>query len=51
MTGYSDEKLNPLDFSGEQVQFMTKPFTPADLAILVQKCLSDDPTAHGERME
>lgn len=51
MSGYSEEKLNPLDFSGEQMQFMTKPFSPADLAKSVQKCLSEDTTTHGEQKE
>ena len=51
MSGYSEEKLDSLDFSGEQMQFMTKPFSPADLAKLVHKCLSEDTTTHGEQKE
>lgn len=51
VTGYSEEKLDSLDFSGEQMQFMTKPFSPADLAKLVHKCLSEDTTTHGEQKE
>lgn len=51
MSGYSEEKLTPLDFQGEQVRLMTKPFTPADLAALVHNCLSEDSTTHGEHKE
>lgn len=51
MSGYSEEKLNPQDFQGEQIRFMTKPFSPADLAALVHNCLADDPTPHGEHKE
>jgi DNA-binding NtrC family response regulator len=50
MSGYSEERLNPQDFHDEQFQFMTKPFSPPDLAKLVQKCLSDETTMHGEQM-
>jgi PAS domain S-box-containing protein len=49
MSGYSEERLNPQDFRGEQIRFMTKPFSPADLATLVHKCLSENTTAHGEQ--
>jgi CheY-like chemotaxis protein len=49
MSGYPEEKLNALDFPGDQIQFMTKPFSPADLAILVQKCMLDRTSAHGEQ--
>ncbi len=48
MSGYSEEKLNDLDFPGEHIQFMTKPFSPANLAILVQKCLFDGTSTYGE---
>lgn len=41
MSGYSEDKLNSPDFPGEQIRFMTKPFSPAELAVLVQKCLFD----------
>jgi two-component system cell cycle sensor histidine kinase/response regulator CckA len=51
MTGYSEEKLNALDFPGEQIQFMAKPFSPTDLAMLVQKCLFEGTTTHGEQKE
>ena len=51
MSGYSEEKLTPLDFQGEQLRFMTKPFSPADLAALVHKCLTEDTTTHGEHKE
>jgi PAS domain S-box-containing protein len=51
MSGYSEEKLSPLDFQGEQLRFMTKPFSPADLATLVHNCLSNDSTTHGEHKE
>jgi signal transduction histidine kinase/CheY-like chemotaxis protein len=39
MSGYAEEKLNLLDIPGEIIPFMTKPFSPADIAILVHKCL------------
>lgn len=51
MSGYSEEKLNAFDYQDKHIQFMTKPFSPADLAILVQKCLSEGPTIHGEQKE
>jgi PAS domain S-box-containing protein len=51
MSGYPEKKMNALDFPGEQIQFMTKPFSPADLAILVQKCLLGGTTTHGEQKE
>lgn len=49
MSGYPEEKLNALDFPGDHIQFMTKPFSPADLAILVQKCMLDGTSTHGEQ--
>jgi CheY-like chemotaxis protein len=49
MSGYSEERLNPQDFHDEQFQFMTKPFSPADLAKLAQECLSEETTMQGER--
>jgi two-component system cell cycle sensor histidine kinase/response regulator CckA len=51
MSGYSEEKLNPYDFSGEQIRFMPKPFNPSELAAIVQKCLSDDSMLPGEHRE
>lgn len=51
MSGYSEEKLNPFDFQGEKIRFMTKPFSPADLAALVHNCMTDDSTTHGEHKE
>lgn len=48
MTGYSEERLNTFDFPGEQIPFLTKPFSPVDLAKLVQNCLSDTIYPHGE---
>lgn len=50
MSGYSEEKLNPLDFPGERIAFMSKPFGPADLAAMVQKCLNNSATV-GEQKE
>ncbi len=49
MSGYPEEKLNDLNLPGEQIMFMRKPFSPADLAKIVQKCLSGDATTHGEQ--
>lgn len=51
MSGYSEEKLSTLDVPGEQVPFLRKPFTPADLAKLVHERLSGDATFHGEEKE
>ncbi len=51
MSGYSEEKLAVLDFRSDQVQLMTKPFSPSDLARLVQKCLSVTIPSHGEQKE
>jgi PAS domain S-box-containing protein len=52
MSGYPEEKLSHLDFPGEQITFLKKPFTPADLAKLVQKCLlSREVTTEGEQKE
>lgn len=51
MSGYSEEKLTPLDFQGDLVRLVTKPFSPADLAALVHNCLSKDSTTHGEHKE
>lgn len=48
MSGYSEEQLDVYDIQGEQIRLMTKPFSPMDLAILVQKCLCRDLTTHGE---
>jgi nitrogen-specific signal transduction histidine kinase len=39
MSGYSDEHVKALDFAGEQLRFMMKPFSPAELAKLVANCL------------
>lgn len=49
MSGYSEEQLYAVDFPGEQITFMRKPFTPADLARLVQKCLPGEAIIHGEQ--
>jgi PAS domain S-box-containing protein len=51
MSGYSEEKLHELDFPGEALHFMTKPFIPADLAKAVQHCLLGDTARHGEHKE
>lgn len=48
MSGYTEEKLNPIDFSGEIIPFMTKPFTPEFLLNLVHKCLHEETFIHGE---
>jgi signal transduction histidine kinase/CheY-like chemotaxis protein len=50
MSGYSEEKLNPLDFSGEPIQFIAKPFSPSDLGTHIKTCLSDDTSVNGERL-
>lgn len=49
MSGYSEEKLNTLDFLREHITFLRKPFTPADLAEIVHECMSGDATTHGEK--
>jgi PAS domain S-box-containing protein len=46
MSGYSEEKLKSHDFPCEQSPFMTKPFSPADLAQLVRKSLNTIPGDH-----
>ena len=51
MSGYSEEKLDPPKFEGQRIRLITKPFTPAELSILVQKCLSEGTTIHGEQIE
>ena len=51
MSGYSEQYLNAFDFPGEQITFLKKPFTPAVLARLVQKCLRGEATTHGEQKE
>jgi signal transduction histidine kinase/CheY-like chemotaxis protein len=51
MSGYTEEKLNALDFPGEHIRFMKKPFSPTDLAVLVQKCLFDEIATTGEHKE
>jgi PAS domain S-box-containing protein len=51
MSGYSEQKLDSIDLPDEQISFLKKPFTPADLARLVQKCLLGDTTTHGEQKE
>lgn len=51
MSGYSEEKLHELDFPGETIHFMTKPFIPAELAKSVQSCLYDHTSTHGDRKE
>jgi DNA-binding NtrC family response regulator len=51
MSGYPDNKLSSLDFPGEQIQFMTKPFTPAELATQVKRCLAGITSNIGEQKE
>lgn len=51
MSGYSEENLNAFEFPRKQIQFITKPFSPADLTILVQKCLFVKTTPLGEDTE
>ena len=51
MTGYSDENLNTIDLQREQIALLIKPFSPADLAKFVHKCLSDTALKHGEQKE
>lgn len=48
MSGYAEEKLNPIDFSDEVIPFMTKPFTPATLSNLVHNSLFENTTTVGE---
>jgi CheY-like chemotaxis protein len=51
MSGYSEENLNSLDFPGEQIQLITKPFSPSELALLVKKCLYVKTNLLGEHTE
>ena len=51
MSGYSEEKLNALDFPGERTMLMRKPFTHADLARHVQKSLAGNAATHGVKKE
>ncbi len=51
MSGYSEEKIDALDFPNEKIHFMTKPFGPADLAKVVHECLLIKTTTHGEQKE
>lgn len=51
MSGYPEDKSNVPDFSGEQTRFIKKPFGPADLAKLVQKCMSESTIKYGEQKE
>ena len=51
MSGYPEEKLNTLEFPGEQIRFITKPFSPADLALLVQKCFYVETNLPGDHEE
>jgi signal transduction histidine kinase len=51
MSGYAEERLNPHDFSGELIPFMTKPFSPAELAAKVHKCLFEEINTNGDDKE
>ncbi|MDD2856976.1 MAG: ATP-binding protein, partial [Desulfuromonadaceae bacterium] len=48
MSGYEEKKLSPLDFEGELIPFMMKPFSPVDLVALVNRCLFEETTADGD---
>jgi nitrogen-specific signal transduction histidine kinase len=50
MSGHSDEHVKALDFAGEQLRFMMKPFSPADLAKLVVNCLQSRNIPVGNRI-
>ncbi|MEI7817433.1 MAG: ATP-binding protein [Desulfuromonadales bacterium] len=51
MSGYSEEKVNSHDFPGEKIPLMAKPFSPGELAILVQKSLAGNISRYGEEKE
>lgn len=48
MSGYSEERLNSVDFHGEETRYMIKPFSPSELAIVVQECLNGENSVNGE---
>lgn len=48
MSGYAENNLSALNFPGEQIQFINKPFIPADLAKSIQLCMSKGTIKHGE---
>lgn len=39
MSGYADGSIDPLDFIGEEIPFLLKPFDPAEMARVVSSCL------------